>query len=650
MTIPFKIFPGTITPDKQKIPLASNWQNLASNDPAQIKIWMEQYKEKISYWLIPTGKINDLLVLDIDIKNDGWKSIQEKHLEIPNTMSQKTLNGGSHFFFHYPNDGKQYGNKVGLLPGIDVRGEGGYIFFYGAQQRPILDAPKWLLDGAVKTQTVTPQGPVVKISPEISQGIIESSIEAIREAPQGESNNVLNVESFKIGQLIASGSISREYAENILLKAALERGKPIYESKATIASGLDGGFKKPLISPFGTEQPSINIQIPKPPEPPGRWTPSILTREDLLNSSKLRKPQLFQDWSTEDIHITTADGGTGKTTLKLYEAVCLALGERFLGFDNKQKGKTLFITGEDTDKKLGAMIGAIVRQMGLFEDAPGNNEKIQTILDSILIKKDADLCIIQKDRNGFLHLNSDSLRKVLEAIHDFQPKMVVFDPISSFWGSEAALNDMNKAVIKFMNEIIEKCDNGVCVEMINHMGKQSSANKDMTQFAGRGGSGLPSNARVSRVLRPVFEDEYMELTGESLGEKESAMMCNVNKFTDGSPLYNKPFVILRNGYLFSKKTLTPQKAKDAEKAFSDIERVFSYIKTERNKNRYPTTQVVVGNFMLGADPLSEARTKRALIQLQYTGHMGEKIKIIENPDLSIKDKAFVIINEDGLET
>ena len=112
----------------------------------------------------------------------------------------------------------------------------------------------------------------------------------------------------------------------------------------------------------------------------------------------LRKPQLFRNWSTQDFAITTADGGTGKTTLKLYEAVCLALGDRFLGFDCVNPGRTLFITGEDTDKKLAAMLGAILEQLGLFEDAPGNAEKVQTILNSIVIKKDSDLCLVAKDR------------------------------------------------------------------------------------------------------------------------------------------------------------------------------------------------------------------------------------------------------------
>jgi len=627
------------------VPLIKNWQQLATTDPEQIRLWQELFRDRLHYWGIPTGIVNDLLVLDVDVKSGGLETI--KNFQLPDTMSQTTRSGGKHWLFRYPKDGKIYGNRVGFLPGLDVRGEGGYILYYGVDSKLIVYPPPWLLQHAEKP-VYQHEGSAVKVAPEIAQGIIEQSLEAVREAAPGESNNTLNTEAFKLGQLVASGSITRAYAEEALLRAAIARGKPIYEAKATISSGLDGGAKKPIVSPFGATEPVPMIDmIPAAPTAPGRWTPNYFTREDLLNTSKLRKPQLFQDWSTEDITITTADGGTGKTTLKLFEAICLALGERFLGFDCKQKGKTLFITGEDTDKKLAAMLGAIVRQMGLFEEGVGNNEKIQAILSSIVIKKDADLCLIQKDKQGFLHPNSEAMRKVLEAVDDIKPKMIVFDPISSFWGSESALNDMNKAVTKFMSELVDRSH--ACVEMINHMGKASSSAKDMSQFAGRGGTGLPSNARVSRTLRTLFEDEYQELTGETLEDGQSAMLCNVNKFSDGSPLYNKPFIILREGFLFSRKNLTPTKAKEAEKQLTDNERVFAFVKEQRRNDKYPTKNVIIGHFRTCNDPLSEARIKRAIDMLQYSGHMGEKIRPVENPDMTVKDKVFVITDMEDKE-
>lgn len=562
-------------------------------------------------------------------------------------MTQVTRSGGRHYFFRYPRDGKKYGNRAGFLPGLDQRGMGGYVIYYGIDpSQPIAEAPAWMLESSTKAAPET-QGSMIRLHPMIAQGMVEASLQAIREAAPGESNNTLNVESYKLGQLVASDSITYEYASLALFRAAKDRGKADYEAKATIESGLAGGMKHPLISPFGESAPTVSIAIPPVPGAPERYKARQLSKYDLMNTSKLRKPQMFQDWSTLDIMITSGDGGTGKTTLKLFESICLALGERFLGFDCKVPGKTIYITGEDTEEKLGAIVGQIVRQMGLFEDAPGNTEKVQQVLNNVLVKKDADLCLIQKDRaTGFLQLNSDALRKVMELIEDEKPTMIVWDPISSFWGSEAALNDMNKAVTKFMSAIV---DRGVGVEITNHIGKTSSAQKDMSQFAGRGGTGLPSNSRVSRALRPVYEDEYMELTGETLTDKQSAMMCNVNKFTDGSPLYQKPFLILRDGYLFSRKTLTPQKAKEAEATLNDNERIFGFIKEERVKGKYPTRGHIEAYFNVAAQPISQARVKMGVNYLVSQGWMGESVKQVENPDLGIRERVYVITDETGKE-
>lgn len=636
-----KIFPC----NADKIPLIKNWQESATDDPNQINNWRQQFGPHLVYFGVPTGPINDLLVLDVDVKKgvNGFDSL--KDFPIPPTTTQVTRSGGKHFIFKYPKDGAQYGNRAGIKPGLDIRGAGGYIIYYGFDQTPTNDPPEALLAPLRFKNAPEVQGSTVKVSTDITQVTMHNALEAIRLAPAGEGNNTLNTEAFKIGQLVAAGSISRQFAEEILFKAAKERGRGDYEARATIASALDGAIKKPLTTPFG--EPVIVGSVPPPPAAPVRWTPLELTLGDLLDRSKLRKPQLFEHWSTEDISITTADGGTGKTTLKLFEAMSLALGTRFLGFDCKQRGNTLFITGEDTDKKLAAMLGAIMHQMGLFEKGVGNEGKVDIIRQSIRIKKDADLCLIMKDKFGFLHLNPDAMRKVLEACEDFKPKMIVFDPIASFWGSESALNDMNKAVTKFMSELVERT--GACVEMINHMGKQSSATKDMSQFAGRGGSGLPSNARVSRVLRPVYEEEYRELTNEDLAVGQSAMMCNVNKFSDGSPLLNKQFLILRDGFLFKRVDLSTIKAQEAEKQLTDVERVFTLIKSERLSGKYPTKGVLIGKFALSSDPLSKAKVDQALKQLVYEGHMGEKIALVENPDQTIRDKVYVVTDLEGKE-
>lgn len=646
----FKVFPGWII-EGRKVPLFKGWQEAASSDPEQIALWQNIYRDKMTFFGIPTGPTNGILVLDFDAKDGGLETL--KTLQIPTTLYQRTRSGGLHFFFKYPSDGRHYGNRVKFLPGADIRGVGGYAAYWGFGNNgtPIADAPQWLLDYAGRTE-VQPAAPgqAVTVDPTIAEKIVADALERIREAPAGEANNILNLETFRLGQLVASGAITRDYAYAALFRAGKERGKSDYECKATIESGLAGGLKNPITSPFGAAAPQPTISIPPPPGPPPRWTPSLITREDLLNTANLRRPQIFEHWSTEDISITTADGGTGKTTLMLYQAVMLALGQPFLGFNNVQPGtRTLYIIGEDSEKKYAAMIGQILRQLGLLNDFPGFREKVELVLQSVVLKRDVDLCLIVKERNSmFIQPNGDALRKVSEAIEDIKPKVVVFDPISSFWGSESALNDMNRAVSKFMNMLVERYN--VSVEMINHMGKASSSAKDMSQFAGRGGSGLPSNARVSRVLRPIDENEYKDLTGgETLGDRQSAMMCQVNKFTDGSPLYNKPFLILRDGYIFSRKNLSDVKAREAEKSLTDAERIFGFVKECRSNNKFPTLPVIIHQFMNCGDPLSADRTKRAVQWLQFQGHMGEMLRLIANPDVTMKDSVYTITDVNGKE-
>lgn len=639
----WKIFPVTIAHDGRKVPIVK-WKSEATRDQATIDNWTRQYPH-LKFWAITTGVDNGLLVLDVDVKhgNNGYDTIKKYHL--PLTMSQRTISGGTHYIYKYPQDGKIYTNRQNFDAGLDIRAEGGYIAHYGFDSTPIAEAPDWLLEQSLSTKNdivINPEN-IVKIDPSISQEILSIACDNIRNAPEGESNSILNVESYKIGQLLASNSIDKETAYNELFKAAKDRDKPDYEAQATINSGFAGGIKHPFTSPFGNLQPVLTIPEIESEPVNDRWTPSFFSKYDLTNLSKLRKPQVFKDWSTEDIHITTADGGTGKTTLKLCEAISLALGEDFLGFKCIAPGRTLFITGEDTKEKLGAMLGAILKQMGLMD----NKEKVDIVLNSIFVKKDSDLCIITKTKQGFITVNSEAVQKVIEAIEDIRPKMIIFDPISSFWGSEAALNDMAKAVAKFMGMLVEKSN--ACVEVINHMGKDSSNKKDMTQFAGRGGTGLPSHARVSRVLRPIFDEEFEELTGMVLTDDQSAMICNINKFSDGSPLYNVPFIIIREGYLFSRVTLVEQKVKEERNKMSDNERIFTFIKTERTAKRYPTKDLIIAKFMTDTDKISKDRINRAITVLGYSGHMGEKIKLVQDADVDSEEKVYIITNVEGKE-
>ena len=71
-----------------------------------------------------------MLVLDIDPSDGGLQSLAALEREsgpLPGTARSRTGGGGVHVFFRYP-PGKDVRNSAGWLgPGLDVRGEGGYV-------------------------------------------------------------------------------------------------------------------------------------------------------------------------------------------------------------------------------------------------------------------------------------------------------------------------------------------------------------------------------------------------------------------------------------------------------------------------------------------------------------------------------------------
>jgi putative DNA primase/helicase len=73
--------------------------------------------------------MSGLVVLDIDAKSNGEESLfalEAEHGQLPSTLTALTGGGGRHLLFAHP--GGELRNSAGTLgPGLDIRGDGGYI-------------------------------------------------------------------------------------------------------------------------------------------------------------------------------------------------------------------------------------------------------------------------------------------------------------------------------------------------------------------------------------------------------------------------------------------------------------------------------------------------------------------------------------------
>ncbi len=76
---------------------------------------------------VATGSESGLVVIDLDVKNgvDGVDSLKALG-PVPQTLTVRTGSGGLHLYYKHP--GGTVSNSARKLgPGIDVRGDGGYV-------------------------------------------------------------------------------------------------------------------------------------------------------------------------------------------------------------------------------------------------------------------------------------------------------------------------------------------------------------------------------------------------------------------------------------------------------------------------------------------------------------------------------------------
>lgn len=113
-----------------KKPLTPHGCNDAKKDPGAVRFWWNKYPDASIG--VATGSASGIIIIDEDIDRDKDKDgVHEVYLwekenaPLPDTVCDITGRGGTHLFYSY--DGDQIRNTTGLLDGVDVRGEGGYV-------------------------------------------------------------------------------------------------------------------------------------------------------------------------------------------------------------------------------------------------------------------------------------------------------------------------------------------------------------------------------------------------------------------------------------------------------------------------------------------------------------------------------------------
>jgi hypothetical protein len=104
------------------------WDEFQHRRPTveEVHVWFPEWPE--AGIGIVTGAVSGLVVLDIDFRHGGDASLdrlEQQHDRLPATVECRSGGGGRHLYFAHP--GGLVRNKVGLAPGVDLRGDGGYV-------------------------------------------------------------------------------------------------------------------------------------------------------------------------------------------------------------------------------------------------------------------------------------------------------------------------------------------------------------------------------------------------------------------------------------------------------------------------------------------------------------------------------------------
>ena len=124
----FACFPVLVAPDPEhpgkhrKLPLLRAWQSKAATDEATLEVmdW-----SRATHVGICCGR-SHICVLDFDDLS------QRRHLQpLGFTLRQTTISGGEHYVYSAPTAFVQGNTTHSPRPGVDIRGQGGFIVWYG---------------------------------------------------------------------------------------------------------------------------------------------------------------------------------------------------------------------------------------------------------------------------------------------------------------------------------------------------------------------------------------------------------------------------------------------------------------------------------------------------------------------------------------
>jgi Bifunctional DNA primase/polymerase, N-terminal len=245
------------------------WGDRASTDEDQIRDWWRW--KPLANIGVATGQRSGLVVVDLDRHHDGLctrEELAERGLIFPPTVAARTRSLGWHFFYTTPPDRRVLNTEgelagVGKTPGIDVRGDGGYIIMtpsirpapgpvgagprlrrYQWADRPtrLAPAPEWVTVPRRAPEPVHAGVPSTRARlPSAgrnlsarAQAAFDAEIRRVQHAGEGHRNAALFHAAANLFEIVNSGYLSEERVRGELTAASRTAGLGEREIRQTL--------------------------------------------------------------------------------------------------------------------------------------------------------------------------------------------------------------------------------------------------------------------------------------------------------------------------------------------------------------------------------------------------------------------------------
>jgi putative DNA primase/helicase len=116
---------------KAKKPLTPHGFKDATDNEGVIRAWWTRWPDALIG--MPTGKRTGTVVVDVDCKNgkNGFASLAERGIALPDTLVNPTPSGGEHHIYRYPEGVEKVASRNDVLLGVDIKADGGFIILHG---------------------------------------------------------------------------------------------------------------------------------------------------------------------------------------------------------------------------------------------------------------------------------------------------------------------------------------------------------------------------------------------------------------------------------------------------------------------------------------------------------------------------------------